>query len=158
MGFSTVFITHQRQTLVSSFLDTENLDRRLVDHIDSVDAKEVEISFFTAQNRITILQSCSQHVSHHTEWDLDVSAVGNLLLNIYFQCKKEMFGVQEKVVLWMYTYVLQTVTAQTVWSTVLMFMCFKSFWIILYKDSRLVLVQVGANSLQLGTSTLVRTP
>jgi hypothetical protein len=49
----------------------ETTDRRLIDQIGGVDTKDNENSLATAQKRITIPQSCSQQVSHHTEWDME---------------------------------------------------------------------------------------
>ena len=48
MEFSTVFITHQRQTHVRSLLAPETLARRLVDLIGGEDAKEKKNSLATA--------------------------------------------------------------------------------------------------------------
>jgi len=76
---------------------TENLDRRLLDQIGVVDDKDTKYSLATAKIRIRIPRPCSLKVSHHTEWDMDVSVVGNLVFNWYFQCKKK-FEVQEKFV------------------------------------------------------------
>jgi hypothetical protein len=72
----------------------ETLYRILVDHIGGADAKETETSLATEQNRIRIPQWCSQQVIHHTELDMEVSVVGKLVFNRYFQCKRK-FGVQE---------------------------------------------------------------